>query len=92
MDYYRKIHAPGITVIGAHTNARPKNESHSGWFTHTDDIRAVLRLCAGQRLDLENIIEETHAPEACGRVYERLIYEKDFPVAVQFDWRKKYEN
>jgi hypothetical protein len=41
IDYYRKVHGPGITLIGAHTNARPQYESHHGWWTTADDIRAV---------------------------------------------------
>ena len=87
VDYYKKIHAPGITVIGAHTMARPNTESHSGWFTHRDDIKAVLKLCSGGRLCLENLIEETHSPIECPEVYNRLIFDKNFPVVVQFDWR-----
>ena len=87
VDYYKKIHAPGITVIGAHTRARPDVDSHPGWFTHRDDIKATLKLCAGGRLCLENIIEETHSPLECPKVYNRLIYDKSFPIVVQFDWR-----
>ena len=88
VDYYKKIHAPGITVIGAHTMARPNTESHPGWFTHHDDIKAVLKLCGGGRLCLEDMVTETHSPIDCPEVYKRLIFDKDFPVAVQFDWRK----
>lgn len=87
IDYYKKIHVPGITVIGAHTNARPDFESHPGWFTHTDDIKTVLNLCAGKRLDLHKMIKETYAPEECPKVYDRLVADKNFPVLVQFDWR-----
>lgn len=87
VDYYRKIHAPGITVIGAHTIARPNEESHPGWFTHRDDINAILRLCGCGRLDLECLVEETHSPADCGKVYDRLVSDKDFPIVVQFDWR-----
>lgn len=87
VDYYKKIHAPGITVIGAHTIARPDVESHPGWFTHRDDIKAVLKLCSGGRLSLDNLIEETHSPKDCGTIYNRLAFDKDFPVVVQFDWR-----
>lgn len=88
VDYYKKIHAPGITIIGAHTIARPNVESHPGWFTHRDDIKAALKLCGGGRLCLENLIEETHSPEECPEVYNRLVFDnKDFPVVVQFDWR-----
>ena len=83
----KKIHAPGITVIGAHTIARPEKESHPGWFTHRDDIKATLKLCSGGRINLESLIEETHSPKECQDVYNRLIFDKDFPVVVQFDWR-----
>ncbi|MBP3361044.1 MAG: zinc-binding alcohol dehydrogenase [Clostridia bacterium] len=88
VDYYKKVHAPGITLIGAHTIARPDFESHPGWFTHRDDIKAVLKLCSGGRLNLENIVEETHSPADCEAVYKRLVYDKNFPVVVQFDWRR----
>ncbi len=91
VDYYRKIHAPGITVIGAHTVARPEQESHPGWFTHRDDIKAVLKLCAGGRIHPEALVEETHRPEECAEVFERLVFDKNFPVVVQFDWRKDDE-
>lgn len=87
VDYYKKIHGPGITVIGAHTCARPENESHAGWFTHRDDIKAVLRMCGGGRICLENLVEETHKPEECPEVYRRLALDKDFPIVTQFDWR-----
>ena len=87
VDYYKKIHAPGITVIGAHTMARPNVESHPGWFTHRDDIKAVLKLCGSGRLCLENLVEETHLPTECPDVYNRLIFDKNFPIVVQFDWR-----
>lgn len=87
VDYYGKIHAPGITVIGAHTNARPEVESHPGYFTHRDDIKAVLKLISGGRICLEDIIEETHVPTECAEVYNRLAFDKNFPVVVQFDWR-----
>ena len=88
VDYYRKVHGPGITVIGAHTIARPDEESHPGWFTHRDDIKAVLKMCAGGRIALTDIVSEVHSPADCAEVYERLVFDKSFPVAVQFDWRK----
>lgn len=88
VDYYRKIHGPGITVIGAHTIARPNVESHPGWFTHRDDINAILKLCAKERLKLDDIVAETHSPKNCEQVYQRLVFDKAFPIAVQFDWRE----
>jgi len=87
IDYYRKIHGPGITLIGAHTQARPRYESHGGWWTEKDDIQAIRKLHAFGRLELAGMVEETHSPLECGEVYARLAAEKSFPL-VQFDWRK----
>ena len=86
IDYYRKVHAPGITLIGAHTAARPKTESHGGWWTQKDDMQALLRLHATGRLSLGSLVDEVHSPAAAPGVYDRLVQEKAFPV-VQFDWR-----
>jgi len=87
VDYYHKVHGPGITLVGAHTNARPQTESYAGYWTHHDDAMALLRLCASGRINLDAMIEETHAPEDAPEVYQRLINEKAFPI-VQFDWTK----
>jgi len=87
IDYYRKVHGPGITLVGAHTNARPKNESHSGWWTHRDDLQAVKKLYECGRLEFASMVEETHSPAECGEVYARLARESAFPL-VQFDWRR----
>ena len=87
IDYYRKVHYPGITLIGAHTRARPDLESHHGYYTHSDDIKAVLRLASFGRLDLASMIRETHRPEECGEVFTRLVEDREFPIVVQFDWR-----
>ncbi len=88
IDYYQKVHCPGITMIGAHTMARPEEESYPGYFTHRDDILAVLRLCAMGRLNIAEMIMETYDPAVCTAVYDRLIKDKNFPPVVQFDWRK----
>lgn len=89
IDYYRKVHGPGITLIGAHTMARPDFESSPGWHTHRDDIKDVLKLCGNGRLDLKSMIKETHKPQDCHDVYTRLINDKNFPVLVQFDWNEE---
>lgn len=87
IDYYRKVHGPGITLIGAHTVARPKSESSSGWWTERDDAMAILRLLSGKRVDLLELLEETYSPKDAPEVYSRLASEPVFPI-VQFDWRK----
>ena len=87
IDYYRKVHGPGISLIGAHTNARPAEESAPGWWTRRDDMTAMLKLTQMGRLDLASLIDEVHTPLEAPEVYARLAREKAFPL-VQFDWRK----
>lgn len=87
IDYYRKVHGPGITLIGAHTHARPKTESGSGWWCEEDDMAALKNLTELGRLKLSQIIDETYSPDEATAVYERLAFNKVFPL-VQFDWRK----
>lgn len=91
IDYYRKVHAPGISLIGAHTQARPHVESYPGHFTHIDDIKAVMKLCEYNRVNLKQMIMETYSPEECTRIYDRLANDKNFPPVVQFDWRRLKE-
>lgn len=87
IDYYKKIHAPGITLVGAHTNARPQCESSGGWWTQRDDINTVMKLTETGRIKLSDIIDEIHSPLEAPEIYTRLATEKSFPM-VQFDWRK----
>ncbi len=88
IDYYRKVHGPGISLIGAHTMARPKPDSYPGSFTHRDDIKAQLKLIEMKRINLKAMIDETHSPSECAEVYSRLVNERNFPTFVQFDWRE----
>ncbi|MBP3437045.1 MAG: zinc-binding alcohol dehydrogenase [Clostridia bacterium] len=85
IDYYKKVHAPGITLVGAHTMARPQVDSSNGWWTERADMQAIYRLVKSGRLSFAQLIEETHSPKEAPEVYTRLANEKAFPM-VQFDW------
>lgn len=87
IDYYQKVHCPGITLIGAHTSARPAVDSSNGWWTQPDDAIAIKKLTEMGRLRLSDLIDETHSPAEAPEIYKRLANEKAFPF-VQFDWRK----
>lgn len=89
IDYYRKVHFPGIELLGAHTCARPDVESYPGHFTHRDDIKAFLKLCAAGRIDVSSMIKATYSPADCTEVYSRLAENYTaFPIVAQFDWSK----
>ena len=85
IDYYRKVHYPGIHLIGAHTCARPDVESHDGYWTAPDDMKCLIRLLCAKRINFKEIIEEVHLPEEAPQVFDRLANDKSFPL-VQFDW------
>lgn len=86
IDYYHKVHAKGVSLIGAHTIARPKTESSPRMWTEYDDVMAMQRLYKTGRLQLNDLVEETHSPAEFEEVYNRLANEPVFPI-VQFDWR-----
>ena len=87
IDYYRKVHGPGVSLIGAHTLARPQIESYPGYWTQKDDIQTLIKLESMGRISLEKMVEETYSPENAPNVYTRLVTEQCFPM-VQFDWKK----
>ncbi len=88
IDYYRKVHGPGVALIGAHTAARPAVDSYPGFWTVRDEMNAILNLQKGGRLDLQSLVTEVHSPNEAPEVYHRMLTEKLFPVGVQFDWSK----
>jgi len=75
IDYYHKIHWPGITLVGAHTMARPNHESYHGWWTTADDIAAVKTMYRLGRIEFADLVAETHSPEEAPEVYARLAAE-----------------
>ena len=87
INYYRKVHAQGVSLIGAHTMARPDAESSNGWWTTRDDAKVFLKMLALGRILLDGFVAEVHSPAECGEVYSRLCVGGAFPV-VQFDWTR----
>ena len=87
IDYYAKVHGRGISLIGAHTMARPKVESSAGQWTDADDLKAIMNLIKGKRLNFKDMICEIHSPTQANEVFSRLANENNFPIGVLFDWR-----
>ena len=88
IDYYKKVHGRGVSLIGAHTIARPVSESYPYHWTHRDDIAAALRLIEGTRLNFKDMICETASPADAHAVFTRLATDKSFPIGVLFDWSR----
>lgn len=90
IDYYHKVHFRGVTLIGAHTMARPDIESHSGWWTQRDDMETVVRLTEYGRLKLSDLVDEIHSYKKAPEIFSRLANDKVFPI-VELDWRNENE-
>ena len=90
IDYYRKVHGRGVTLVGAHNQARPERDSSAGWWTRRDDALAYLRMVSLGRIDLAGFVEEVHTVSDAPAVYSRLAAGGAFP-SVQFDWEPPHE-
>ncbi len=85
-DFYHLIHSKGVQIFGAHTMARPDNDSRPGCWTYKDDINAVQKLILNGRFDMKSLISEIHSPEEAYDVYYRLACGNNFPIGVLFNW------
>lgn len=86
VDFYHDVHRPGISLLGAHSGARPLLESRPGCWTEMDDCRAILDYLAAKRLNFHDMISEVHSPSEAPEVYRRLASDGNFPIGVVFDW------
>ncbi len=86
IDYYRKVHGRGVQLFGAHIAATPEFESSHGYRTQPDEVKTVLALISGGRLNYKQFINAHDTPENCQNVFERLANDRNFPIGYQFDW------
>ncbi|MBE7043355.1 MAG: theronine dehydrogenase [Ruminococcaceae bacterium] len=88
--FYQQIHAPGVSIIGAHTNARPKVESRPGNWTIADDFYAMQKLLASGRMNVTTMIHQISSPRDAEKVFDVLAHHPEkFPIGVVFDWRNE---
>lgn len=88
IDFYKYVHRRGISMIGAHTFTRPKQESAYGRWTEHDDYRTFLKLVAAKKLQVHPLISEIVSPKDAPEIYRRLAETKNPPLGIAFDWSK----
>ena len=86
IDFYRDVHLPGITLIGAHTSNRPANESRPGEWSEHDDYEVILKFLASGRFDFSSLIRRIVSPADCTVLYDTLLHDPDPPMGIVFDW------
>ena len=87
VDYYQKVHKPGVKLIGAHNFIRPKVESYPHHWTHHDDCRAILNLISAKKVNVLPMVSRVVSPERASEIYKQLCEDKNFPMGTVFDWR-----
>ena len=86
IDYYGKVHGPGISLIGAHTMARPKKESSDRLWTESDDLGTVFNLISGGRLNFKDMVCEICSPAEAQEIFDRIVNDPNAPIGILFDW------
>ncbi len=87
-DFYKYVHRRGVSLIGAHTFARPKHESSPGRWTELDDYRTFLKLLAAGKLQTRPLVSEIVSPAAAPAIYRRLAKSAKPPLGIVFDWNQ----
>ena len=88
IDFYKYVHRRGISLIGAHTFTRAKQESAPGRWTEHDDYRTFLKLVAAGKLQIRPLISEIVSPEKAPEVFGCLAEMENPPLGIVFDWKK----
>jgi threonine dehydrogenase-like Zn-dependent dehydrogenase len=87
VDYYQKVHRPGVKLIGAHNFVRPKVESYPHHWTHHDDCRAILDLLSAKKIKVLPVVSRVLNPNEAPQIYTQLCEDKNFPIGTVWDWR-----
>jgi 2-desacetyl-2-hydroxyethyl bacteriochlorophyllide A dehydrogenase len=88
IDFYRDVHLPGISIIGAHTSNRPPQNSRTGEWTESDDYATILKYLATGRFDFSKLINRVESPADAPQVYTELLSSKTPQLGFVFDWSK----
>jgi 2-desacetyl-2-hydroxyethyl bacteriochlorophyllide A dehydrogenase len=86
VNFYRDVHKKGLTVLGAHNNARPRHESSPGFWREADDQRVALDLLALGRLHVTPYITHRFAWSDAGEAYALLHSWARTPLGMILDW------
>jgi threonine dehydrogenase-like Zn-dependent dehydrogenase len=86
VDFYNDVHRKGITIVGAHNNARPVSDDIDVLFTLASDIRTCLDLLAGKRITAATLISDTVTPADAPQAYHRLFDRANPLMTVAINW------
>ena len=86
MNFYRDVHKPGLTLIGAHTDAVPEDSSRPGLWTLKDEAAFYQELVSTGRLDLGNLVTHRASAAAALPAYESMLSGDPSVLGILVDW------
>ena len=87
VNFYRDVHKKGLTVLGAHESARPRQDSAPGWWTHQADEDTALRLLASGRLVVDPVTTHRFAWKNAAAAYDTLARWEPGMLGTILDWQ-----
>ncbi len=87
VNFYRDVHKKGLTVLGAHESARPRQDSAPGWWTHQADQATALKLLAAGRLVVDPLTTHRFAWQDAASAYATLIRWEPGMLGTILDWQ-----
>ncbi len=87
LDFYHKVHCPGISIIGAHNMARPLHDARPGNWTMREDMALLLRLFSAGRIRTESLLNVVASPADAPAIFERITRGDPELLGVIFDWK-----
>ena len=86
VNFYRDIHAKGLTVLGAHNSVRPRHESSPNFWTLRDDWELSLKLIAHGRVVVAPLITHRLPGIQAAEAYQLLMEWDPNLLGVVLNW------
>ena len=87
VDFWNLVQRRSVEIVGAHISAMPEREGSRGLWTYRREGELFLRLLAGGRLRVSDLVTWRPAPDDCNRVYEVIAAGGAEHVAIVFQWQ-----
>lgn len=88
-NFYPEIHCKGIIIIGAHTNARPDNDSSRNYWAKKDDHVLVLNMLKEKRLRVAEMINYRTSYKNAKAAYKSIVDFRSDVLGIILDWSSK---
>jgi threonine dehydrogenase-like Zn-dependent dehydrogenase len=85
-NFYRDVHKKGLTLLGAHAAVIPPHDSSPGFWIQADEVRTVLRLLAGGRLQVRPLTTSIFPSDQAPHAYELLASWRKDVLGMVLRW------